>query len=120
MKHSRLRIFSRFAVVFILCFCVGSLGRADSERDRIQQELNAAVMSKPFNVPSEATLNEALKSATDRGRPSKTSPATIGYIGYSSPGYLGYYRPSYYSAYYGPLYWRRPFLRYYRPYYLRW
>jgi hypothetical protein len=64
--------------------------------EEIQRQFNQETMSKPFIVPDDASLTASLKTATDRGTPTK-SPA---YVTPSMPllggfGYGGYMRPYY-------------------------
>lgn len=83
---------------------------ADNTLSEIQKRLNEQVLSRPFSVENEATLNSSLNAATERGKPSQLANPTpvIGNYGNYYPYYgYEYYRPfSYrYTPYYSSYYW---------------
>lgn len=80
---------------------LGSPCYAQSERDAMQQRLNAEVLSKPFNTADDATLTKSLNEATERGKPTK-SEVKDNYYRY---WYNGYYYPHPYSWYRHYGYW---------------
>lgn len=101
---------------FSLCFFLSSAGVwADPNLDEIQRRFNQETISKPFSVPDNATLTTALKDATDRGTPTKSSGFVapnvplIGGLGsygaYTRPYYGGYYGAGYYNPFYGGWWW---------------
>ncbi len=87
--------------VIALALGLSSPVYSQSERDELQQRLNAEVLSKPFNTADDATLTKSLNEATERGKPTK-SEVKNNYYRY---WYNGYYYPHPYSwyRYYG--YW---------------
>ena len=59
---------------FSLYFFLSSAAAwADPNLEEIQRRFNQETISKPFSVPDNATLASALKEATDRGTPTKSS-----------------------------------------------
>ncbi|MDE2367221.1 MAG: hypothetical protein KGM95_09845 [Betaproteobacteria bacterium] len=89
--------------------------QADPNLEEIQRRFNQETISKPFSVPDNATLTTALKDATDRGTPTRSSgyvapniPLLGGfgyYGGYARPYYGGYYGGGYYNPFYGGWWW---------------
>ncbi|SEL24458.1 hypothetical protein [Nitrosovibrio tenuis] len=76
---------------------------ADPNLEEIQRQFNQETISKPFNVPDDASLTTSLKAATDRGTPTRTPG---GYVAPNIPllggfGYTGGYMRPYYGGYYG-------------------
>jgi hypothetical protein len=97
---------------FSLYFILGNaVVWAEQDLEEIQRRFNQETISKPFSVPDSASLASALKEATDRGAPTKSSAymlpnvpllGGLGYYGaYARPYYGGYYGAGYYNPYYG-------------------
>lgn len=86
------------------------MAQADDDQAQMQRYLNGQILSRPFNVPDQATLNAELGAATERGRPTRVNPAPPYhyYGGYYTPYYSGWgagYNRPYYRSYYHPYYW---------------
>jgi len=96
-----------------------SNGVANPDVAEIQRRFNAETINRPFSVPDDASLTNALKEATQRGTPTRTTgivPPCVGlgctlglgrnigyggfFGGYPRPYYGGLYGSSYYSPYY--------------------
>jgi hypothetical protein len=116
----------RTGALILAGFLVGSSSlQAETERERYQRGLNEQVLSQPFSVPDEGSLNNALGAATERGRPTRVPTGSYGgypYYGGGYPYYGGYYSPYSYGRYSNPYYYGsrayRP--RYYGGYYGLW
>jgi hypothetical protein len=88
---------------------------ADPNLEEIQRRFNQETISKPFSVPDNATLASALKEATDRGTPTRSSShvaPNIPFLGgfgsygaYARPYYGGYYGGGLYNPFYGGWWW---------------
>jgi hypothetical protein len=94
----RINILYLFVSAIWLYFSGNAL--ADKYQDEMQNKLNGEVLSKPFNVPDDATLSKSNDEATERGKPTK-SKTQDGYYRYL---YNGYYYPNryLYNGYYYP------------------
>lgn len=82
-----------------VCLSLSSMAFADKYQDEMQNRLNEQVLSRPFNVQDEATLNKSLDEATERGKPSK-SKTQDGYYRYLFNGYYYPHRYWYNGSYY--------------------
>lgn len=101
--------FIGFSCLLLSSVLNNSVCFADESPEAIQKKLNAQVLGQSFSVADEATLNSALNAATERGKPSHSTPTYSGaayYNSYYQPYYgygVSYYRPYHYS--YTPYYW---------------
>jgi len=114
-------------IACLLLFFAASNSFAQPNINEIQRRFNAETINKPFSVPDDATLTNALKKATQRGTPTRTMgmvPPCVGLgcalglgrnVGIGNIGYGGYFG-GYPRPYYGGLYGTN----FYNPYYYGW
>ncbi|MBX3617189.1 hypothetical protein [Nitrosomonas sp.] len=104
-----------------LAFLTINIAMAGQDISEIQRQFNAETVNKRFSVPTDATLNSALKEATQRGTPSvrtqqRFTPGCVGFgcgaFGYGNFGY-GSYFGGYARPYYGGLYGVSNYIPYY-------
>ncbi|SJM94522.1 hypothetical protein [Crenothrix polyspora] len=77
-----------YACLIIICTNAAAW-EGDEDQSSAQQNLNAQILSQPFNVADETTLDESLSEATKRGKPTKSEVKTGQYQYFHN----GYYYP---------------------------